>query len=192
GWTEGTRAPGRRPGDLPGEPQGKDGEMGIGAELRIALRALGRAPAFTVVATLTLALGIGANTAVFSLVDGVLLRPLPFADAGRLVAVGHLGRGGEDALPVSTGLYALYREHARSLDPIGLHQPMTANVVGDGEAERARGRRVTPSYFEVLGVPPALGRTLVEADGEPGAEPVVVLSDGLWRSRFGSAPAAVG
>ncbi|HUG42084.1 MAG TPA: ABC transporter permease [Longimicrobiales bacterium] len=162
-------------------------------EFRYAGRGLARSPAFTAIAVTTLALGIGANTAVFTLVDGVLLRPLPYAAPDRLVSVAHEGRGGEDELPISPGLYLVYREHARSLASLGLFQGTVANFVGDdGSAERVDGQAVTPSLFEVLRVRPALGRTLVAADAEPGADPVVVLSHALWSSMFGRDPAAVG
>ncbi|MBW3554496.1 MAG: ABC transporter permease [Gemmatimonadetes bacterium] len=155
-------------------------------DFRYALRGLVRSPGFTAIALATLALGIGANTAVFTLVDGVLLRPLPYPESEGLVAITHEGRGGEDQLPMSPGLYLVYREHARTLESIGLYQSTVANFVGDdGEAERVDGQSVTPSVFQVLKVPAALGRTLVAQDAEPGADPVVVLSHALWRSRFG-------
>ena len=159
---------------------------GMLKDFRYALRGLARSPAFTAIALATLALGIGANTAVFTLVDGVLLRPLPYPAPEELVAVSHEGRGGEDELPISTGLYVVYREHARTLASLGLYQSTVANFVGEeGEAERVDGQSVTPSLFEVLEVSAALGRTLVAGDAEPGADPVVVLSHALWRSRFG-------
>jgi predicted permease len=165
---------------------------GMLKDVRFALRSLGRSPAFAGIAVLTLALGIGANTAVFTLVDGVVLRPLPYRESGRLIALRHLGRDGADQLPVSTGLYLIYREHARTLASLGLHQPATVNFVGDGEPERVDGQSVTSGFFAVLGVEPALGRDFSEADGRPGGEPVVMLSDGLWRTRFGGNPGVIG
>ena len=162
-------------------------------ELRFALRGLRRSPAFTAVAIATLSLGIGANTAVFTLVDGVLLRPLPYHEPDRLLSISHEGRGGEDRLPMSTGLYLVYREHARSLAAIALHQATVFNLVDDeGGAERVDGQVVTPSLFDVLRATPALGRTLVAADAETGADPVVVLSHGLWAARFGSDADVIG
>jgi len=162
------------------------------ADLRFALRTLLRHPTFSVVAILTLALGIGANTAVFTLVDGVLLSPLPFRDSEDLVAVRHVGRGGADQLPMSTGLYALYREQAASIEEIGLYAPAAPNLNVDGEAQRVIGQAVTPSFFTVLGVEAALGRTFTEEEGLPDADPVVILSDGLWRDSFGGDSAAIG
>jgi putative ABC transport system permease protein len=164
---------------------------GIFTELRIAMRSLARAPGFTVVAVLTLALGIGATTAVFTLVDSVLLRPLPYPDSDRILSIQHEGRGGEDELPISSGLYVLYGEHARSLGAIAMHANSVVNFTGDGEAERVTGQAVTPSIHDVLGVRPALGRPFLAADGEPGAEPVVVLSHGLWQARFGGDPSVL-
>ena len=162
------------------------------ADLRYALRNLVRYPGFAGIAVLTLALGIGANTAVFTLVDGVLLSPLPFDEPDELIALRHLGRGGADQLPMSQGLYVLYREQASSIDEIALHARTTVNLVAEGEAERVAAQAVTPSFFDVLRAEPLLGRTFVEAEGVPGGEQVVILSDGLWRSRFGGDPAVVG
>jgi predicted permease len=155
-------------------------------DLRFAWRGLLRSPGFAAVAVITVALGIGASTAVFTLVDRVLLRPLPYPASDRLVSLQHEGRGGEDQLPMSAGLYLLYQEHARTLSSLAMYQGTVSNVVGeDGEAERVDGQVVTTSLFDVLRVPPLLGRPLIAADGEEGAEPVVLLSEGLWSSRFG-------
>ena len=123
---------------------------GLLNEFRFAWRGLARSPGFTVVAVITLALGIGATTAVFTLVDSVLLRALPYPDSDRLLSLQHLGRGGEDELPMSTGLYLLYDEHARSLASIALHQDASMNVTGEGEPERIEGQWATPSIFDVL------------------------------------------
>ena len=137
-------------------------------------------------------LGIGATTAVFTLVDGVILTPLPYPDPAELVAVSHEGRGGEDQLPMSTGLYRLYSDQAGSFESIAMHQATVVNLVGDGDPERIQGRTVTPSFFAVLGVDAVVGRSLTGEDGEPDAEPVVVIGHGLWQSHFGGDPAIVG
>ena len=165
---------------------------GIGNDLRFALRGLLRKPVFTGVAVLTLALGIGSTTAVFTLLDGVLLRPLPYADSERLISVGHVAREGQDVLPISPGLYRLYRDQARTLGPVAMHGPTVANLVVNGEPERVAGRNVTPSFFTVLGIEAARGRTFLEEEGGPGGPVVVVLSDALWRSRFGADPSIIG
>jgi putative ABC transport system permease protein len=170
---------------------------GMFNELRIAMRSLARAPGFTAVAVLTLALGVGATTAVFTLVDSVLLRPLPYPESDRILSVQHEAQagetqGGEMQLQISHGLYLLYAEHARSLSAIALHTNSVMNFTGEGEAERVTGRAVTASLHDVLGVTPSMGRPLIPADAEPGAHPVVLLSHGLWQSRFGGDPEAVG
>jgi putative ABC transport system permease protein len=161
-------------------------------DLKVALRSLGRTPGFTAVAVLTLALGVGATTAVFTLVDSVLLRALPYPASERILSVGHEAQGGEMQMPMSQGLYLLYAEHARSLSAIAMHGPSVMNLTGEGEAERATGRAVTASLHDVLGVTPSLGRPLLPADNEPGAPPVVLLSHGLWQSRFGGDQEVVG
>ncbi len=165
---------------------------GLMNDLRYALRSLLRRPGFTAIAVVTLGLGIGASTAVFTLVDGVLLQALPFEDSSELLSIRHQGRGGQDQLPMSPGLYVLYRNQATTLDGIGLYTRTAANIVADGQPERIEGQAVTPSFFEVLGSLPALGRTFSEAEGAPDGADVVMLSDGLWRSRYGSDPTIVG
>jgi putative ABC transport system permease protein len=154
-------------------------------DLRLALRALARTPGFSVVALITLALGIGATTAVFTLVDSVLLRPLPYADSERIVAIAHQGRGGEDELPISSGLYQLYSEHARTITAIAMHGNAVMNISAENDAERVTGQAVTPSFHDVLRAPPLLGRPLRPEDGQPGAAPVVLLSHAYWQARFG-------
>ena len=161
------------------------------SDVRFALRGLMRSPGFTTVALVTLALGIGASTAVFSLADGVLLRPLPFEESEELLEVGHLGGEG-DRLGTSQGLYLVYREHARTLEEIALHQSTAANLVTESEAERVTGQAVTPGFFEVLRVEPALGRTFTEEEGRPGSDAVVILGNGLWRTAFGTDRQVVG
>jgi len=161
-------------------------------DLRFALRGLIRYPGFTAVAILTLALGIGATTAVFTLIDGVLIRPLPYRDADRLVSLEHLGREGRDELPMSRGLYVTYGEHARSLEDLALYGGTAVNIVTEGEAQRMRADAVTPSFFRVLGVEAALGRTFVDSEGAPGGELAVILSDGLWQSAFAADPDVIG
>jgi predicted permease len=165
---------------------------GIVNDLRFALRGLARYPTFSAVAALTLALGIAATTAVFTLVDGVLIRPLPYRDADRLVSLEHLGREGRDELPMSQGLYITYGEHARSLEGLALYGGTSVNIVNEGDAQRMRADVVTPSFFRVLGVDAALGRTFEEPEGAPDGELAVILSDGYWRTAFGADPDVIG
>jgi len=165
---------------------------GLWNDLRFAVRGLIRYPTFTVIAVVTLALGIGANTAVFTLVDGVLLSPLPFDASAELISVRHEGREGRDALPMSQGLYVLYREQASSIDEIALYRSTAVNLVSEGEPERITVQVVTPSFFDVLRVDAVLGRTFAEDEGAPDGEQVVVLSDGLWESSYARDPGAIG
>ncbi len=168
------------------------GMRGWGKELKIAMRGLARHRMFTFVTVLTLALGIGANTAVFTLVDGVMLSPLPFDEPEELVSIGHIGRDGQDVLPMSQGLYVLYREQAPSVGEIGLFVPTAVNLVTEGEPQRVQVQAVTPGFFDVLGVAPALGRAFTEEEGAPDGEQVVLLSDGLWRTSYGADPGVLG
>jgi putative ABC transport system permease protein len=173
-------------------------------DFRFAVRGLLRSPGFTTVAVMTLALGIGANTAVFTLVDGVLISPLPVSEPERLIRISHLGRDGQDQLPVSTGLYLLYDREVRGIESIALHQANQLNMAADGEEPlRVEAQTVTPSYFEVLRVQPMLGRAFTEAEGvapqttpgqppAPPANPVVILSNGLWERAFASDPDILG
>jgi putative ABC transport system permease protein len=165
---------------------------GLGNDLRYALRSLIRKPGFTGVAVLTLSLGIGATTAVFTLLDGVMLSPLPYPSPSRLISIAHQGRDGADELPISPGLYRLYGEQSRTLEGVAMHSSTVGNLVVDGEPERVAGRVVTPSFFDVLGVAPARGRTFVNEEGKPGGAQVIVLSDGLWRTKFGADPGIIG
>ncbi len=161
--------------------------------LRSAVRLLLRAPGFALIAVLTLGLGIGANVAIFSVVHAVLIEPLPYVEPERLVGLWHTAPGiGMPRFEQSDGTYSLYRRHSKTLEEIGLYDHRSVSLTGDGEPERVTSSGATGTLFEVLGVPPALGRPLFEADERPGAEPVVVLSDGLWRRRFGGEAGAVG
>ncbi|GMV05917.1 MAG: hypothetical protein AMXMBFR53_21940 [Gemmatimonadota bacterium] len=165
---------------------------GLFNDVRFALRGLLRYPAFTAVAVLTLALGIGANTAVFTLVDGVLLRPLPFREPEQLLSLQHLGRDGQDELPISSGLYLLYRDRSATLRDVGMYTGTAGNFLVEGEPERILGQAVTPDFFTTLGASAARGRTFTPEEGLPGGPQVMLLSDGLWRTTFGADPAIVG
>ena len=154
--------------------------------LRISARTLAKKPGYSFVAVMTLALGMGAATAVFTLVDGVLIRPLPFPEPEELVAIGHSAREGQDRVSLSDGLYLLYREQASSIDVLALYDWVDMNLVSGGEPEQVRIQRATPSFFTLLGIPPALGRTFLPQEELPNQEPVVILSHGLWRRVFGS------
>lgn len=165
----------------------------IARHARNALRRLTRSPIFTVITVATLAVGIGANTAIFSVVEGVLLRPLPYPDSDQLVWINFTAPGlGFDEMPFSEGVYLYVREAQRSLQDIALFRGEDVTLNSEGEPLRVIGAQVTPSFFQVLRVPPALGRAFTVGDGEPGAEPVAILSHELWVSRFGGDPGLVG
>jgi predicted permease len=166
--------------------------MGFLDDVRFATRSLLRYKTFTLIAILTLSLGIGANTAVFTLVDGVLISPLAFESSEELIAIRHLGREGQDALPMSQGLYVLYREQAATLSDIALYGATTLNLVWEGQPQRIAAQTVTPGYFGLLGVEASLGRTFTEAEGAPDGEAVVILGDGVWNESFGGDPSVVG
>ena len=160
-------------------------------DLRLAARRLGRTPGFTLLALVTLALGIGANTALFSVVHAVLLKPLPFAEPDRLYWVWSRHTS-TDRYPFSLPEFCDYRDRNRTLGALAGFANWTGNLAGEGTTERIPGLRVSGNFFEMLGVAPTLGRTLRAADDEPGREKVVVLSHGLWQRRFGGDAAVVG
>ena len=155
--------------------------------LALAVRSLIRRPGFALAAILLLALGTGANAAVFSVVRGVLLRPLPYAQPERLVSIWP----GEY---ISNQEIGHWRDAAPSLDQVASLAPgwLMALVAEGGEPLDVTGARVSDNLFETLGVRAALGRTIVTGESTPGREGVVVLSDDLWRRRFAADPATIG
>jgi putative ABC transport system permease protein len=159
-------------------------------DVRYAARMLRRQPGFTIVAVLTLALGIGANTAVFTVVNGVLLRPLPYHDPDRLVVLLY-GRPGRLTPWFSPLNYRDMISGTPTLQDAAAFTPSTANLTGSGEPERVDGASVSWNYFNVLGVTMRSGRGFVEADGSNEAS-AVVIGNGLWRRRFGGRPDAIG
>ena len=158
-----------------------------------ALRQLRKAPGFTLVAVLTLALGIGATAAIFSILYAVVLRPLPFPHPERLVHLWAVDQG-EDARSISPGNFLELRRSARSFEHLSASPGLDAsfNLTGDGEPERIVGSRVSAGHFATFGVRPALGRTFSAPEDEPGRNQVAVLSHQLWRGRFGANPEVVG
>jgi predicted permease len=161
-------------------------------DARLALRGLGHAPGFAAAIVLTLALGLGASTAIFSVVRGVLLRPLPFAAPEGLVRIWEVSPRGDDHNIVSIGNYVSWRERAKSFGAIGAHTgAIGMNLVLDGEPSRIVAADLTPSVMQALGVRPALGRSLVP-DDELGDGRVVVLSHGFWQRQFAGDRAVIG
>jgi predicted permease len=163
-------------------------------DLKFAIRSLRARPVIAVVAILALALGIGANSAIFSLVHAVLLRPLPFKDADRLVLIWHdYGKGMNLAkASLSVPTYLEYRDHVEGFESVGVATPWNANLTGSGDPERLQGSLVSGTFFGTLGVAPALGRDFLPEEDKPGGNRVVLLSDGLFRRRFGADASIVG
>ncbi len=160
-------------------------------DARFAVRMLAKTPGFTAVLILTLALGIGANTAIFSVVYGVLLRPLPYPAPERLVWVWDMQPALANA-PLSSTEFLAYREQGHSLEYLVAIRQLNFNLTGQGSAERLRGQIVTTGFFAMLGVRPALGRDLSDTDGQPGAARVALLTNGFWRRRFVGDPGVIG
>jgi len=166
---------------------------GVGGDLRFALRTLRKNPGFTIVVLLTLALGIGANAAIFSVVNAVVLRPLPFRDADRLVTVwGSLQRPGVEEIPGSAGEYVDLRDQNHVLETIAAYDTVGFNLTGGSEPERVDGAVSTASLFSLLGATAELGRTFTAAEEQPGREQVAVIGHALWTRRFGADRAVVG
>jgi putative ABC transport system permease protein len=159
-------------------------------DLRFGIRMLWRAPGFTVAALLTLTLGIGANTAMFTIVDAVLLRPLPYVEPERLVTIGDRDAAGL-ATNVDFTTVADWRARSRSFENLVLMRSWQPTLVVAGEAERLPAVRVSWNYFGMMGVRPALGRMFTADDDRPDHWRVLLLSDRLWRRRFGADPSVI-
>ncbi|MGA2134384.1 MAG: ABC transporter permease [Bryobacteraceae bacterium] len=164
-------------------------------DLRYAFRTLARERGFAAMAVLSLAVGIGANTAIFSVVNGVLLRPLAYREPQRLVAIRevvpklvHL----YPSLPVNLNHYFEWRKHCAALESVAVVRTSTFNLTGTGEPELLNGALVSANIFHVLGVNPRLGRAFLDEEDPEGHDRVVVISDSLWRRRFGADPSLVG
>jgi predicted permease len=165
---------------------------GFARSIRPTVRSLARAPAFAILVTAILALGIGANTAIFSLVSAVLLKPLPFSEPEKLVflwedssAIGGSARG-----PVAPASYVAWRERSRSFEDVAAFETTSYNLTGDGEPERLSALRTTPNLLSILGMQALVGRTFAP-DEVAESTPVVVVSESLWTRRFGADPNVV-
>ncbi|MBX6332834.1 MAG: ABC transporter permease [Gemmatimonadaceae bacterium] len=163
----------------------------LGSDLRYGARQLRRAPGFAAVAILTLGLGIGATTAIFSVVRGVLLRPLPYPAAEQLVVPRSVDLESGNQWNVTYADYQDWRS-AGVFSHVALYQPIEVNLGGDGPPERIEGVRVTEDFFATLGIAPTLGRTLRPDEFVIGAPRRAVISYGLWQRRFGGDPSIVG
>ena len=156
-------------------------------DVRLAARSLMKTPAFTVAASLALALGIGATTAILSVVNGVLLRPLPYADSDRLMVILHEGRN-----PVAPANFRDWRARTRSFSAMGAAEYWTPNLSGGDQPEHVNGLHISAEIFPMLGVRPLLGRVFTAAEDAPESQRVAVLGYGLWQRRFAGDPGVIG
>jgi hypothetical protein len=159
-------------------------------DIRYALRMLGKSPAFAASVILTLALGIGANTAIFTVANTLLLRPLPYADPGRLVLLFADRRGQLQGF--SYLRYTLLREQTRSFSAVAAFASDTFNLTGRGDPEQLSSARISANFFDVLGVRPEIGRAFTANGDQPEAKPEVIISHSLWSRRFGGAKDIIG
>jgi putative ABC transport system permease protein len=158
-------------------------------DLQFAIRSLHKRPAFAAIAVITLALGIGANTAIFSVVNAVLLRPLPYKEPDRLLVVWERrANSGRANLPLSAHEFAAFKERTSSFEALALVQPTGLNLTGRGDPLIVDAAAVSTDYFAVIGVPPLLGRTFSPGEDADGGAKVAVLGEKLWKQRFGSDP----
>jgi putative ABC transport system permease protein len=157
-------------------------------DIRDATRSLRRNPWFTATVVAILALGIGANTAIFGLVNAVLIRPLPYPDSDRIVSI---AGGGGEVIDVET-VRAVLEEPTHSFGALAAYEPDGANLTGGGEPERVKGSGVTSQFFQVIGVSPTLGREFSPGEFRDGSAGVVMIADGLWKRDFGADPAIIG
>ena len=177
------------------EGRGVRGVERVGFDIRLAARQLRKTPGFTLAAVLTLALGIGGNAAVFSVVNGVLLRPLDYPEPERLVTIAHRTRGGDlpERMPSASAVHVVYEEGSRSFDAMALYATWQGSLIGPAASpDWVDVVTATRSLFDVLRVPPALGRTFSAEEDRPKGPQVVVLSHSLWRQRFGGDPSVIG
>src|SRR5260370_14412362 len=159
----------------------------LGQDLRYALRSLRKSPGCTATAVLALAPGIGANTAVFTVVNGVLLRGLPFPEAQRLTAISYMWQHGPFENPPSMvdAHYLAFRRRNRAFERITTYSGYPVTLTGAGDPVRLPAATVTPDFFPTLGVTAALGRTFLAEEDQKGRDQVIVIGHSLWRSRFG-------
>ncbi len=182
----------RRSGREPRQLGGRNPLDDLGPNLRQSLRSLRRQPAFTAVIVVTLALGIGANIAIFGLVNALLLEPLPYPESERLVTINHVYPAVDLVSLVSVRGFTTYRDQTESFEQMAVTSGWIANLTGPERPERMTGAQVTWDYFDVYGVGPALGRSFRPEEDVPGENRVVVLSDGCWQGRFGGDPDILG
>ncbi|HET9994580.1 MAG TPA: ABC transporter permease, partial [Candidatus Acidoferrum sp.] len=160
-------------------------------DLRFGFRMLAKSPGFAAVAILTLALGIGANTALFSAVNGVLLNPLPYPQPEQLVTL-HESKPNFDAGSISFPNFRDWRKDNTTFSMMGVHRSYSFNLTGSGEAEQLKAQFVSSDLFPLLGVKPILGRMFAEGEDDIGASPIALISEGFWNRKFGAATDVLG
>jgi putative ABC transport system permease protein len=160
-------------------------------DVRYAMRSYVKAPSFAVAILATLALGIGASTAIFSMVNGILLRPLPLPDPDRLVFATEINKKGQ-SISTSVPNYLDWRARAHSFETLALSNDSAQTLTGVDQARRIRARRITGNFFRAIGVRPALGRDFTDEDDRANAAPAVIISDGFWKSALGGDPSIIG
>ncbi|MFY9608910.1 MAG: ABC transporter permease, partial [Blastocatellia bacterium] len=162
-------------------------------DLRFGLRMLFKKPGFTLIAVLTMALGIGANTAIFSVVNAVLLRPLPYPQADRMVLLwGSFLKINITQLPAKAAEYVDYRDQTQSFDQVAAFHTADLNLTGSGDPERIAGARVTANLFALLEARPTQGRVITADENQPGRDNVAVISHGFWQRQLGGAANVIG
>ncbi len=165
----------------------------FGDQLRQVLRRLGRAPLFTAITLITLAAGVGANTVIFSVLEGVLLKPLPYPHPGRLIGVWHKAPGiNIPDLNMAPSVYFIDREQSTTFQDIGAYTNDSFSITGAGEPEQVYGLDVTDGTLPLLGVVPAVGRLFTREDDSPGTPETVLISYGYWHQKFGGDPGVIG
>jgi len=185
GWVESIK-------DTCREQRGVSWIENLGQDIRYGARMLRKNPGFTTVAVLTLALGIGTNTAIFSVLNGVLLKPLPYEKPGQLVQVWEAPQPGKWSA-VTPGAFADWKEGSTSLEALSLVTATAMNLAGEGQPERLSGLMVSAGYLKVLRLQPVLGRGFLPDDDKPGGDnKVVVIAHGLWQQHFGADPGVIG
>ncbi|MEP6913207.1 MAG: ABC transporter permease, partial [bacterium] len=158
-------------------------------DLRFSTRSLLKRPALTIIAIITLAVGIGANSAIFSVVNALLIKPLPFPELDRIVAIWEKQPSqGMERNEVALANYLDWRSQNKSFEQIGLYRWWSTNLTGIEPPERVQGFLVSANFFDVVGMKPAIGRGFAAGEDQPGKDAVAILTNGLWQRRFGSDP----
>jgi predicted permease len=165
----------------------------IGSQVRQVSRRLGRAPMFTAITLITVAAGLGANTVVFSVLEGVLLKPLPYPRPNELVGLWHTALGlNLPEVNMAPSNYFIYREQGQSFQDVGIYQSDSISITGTAEPEQVSALNVTDGILPLLGIPPLMGRWFNRSDGQPGSPDTAILTYGYWRRTFGGDPGIIG